>query len=195
MINLTKGQGINLVKKDGTLKHINVALGWDEVERKKGLLSIFSNDEDIDCDASLACLSKKGKLLGTDYVVYYGHKDMAGVHHSGDDRVGGGNKDNETISITFDKLPNNVERIPIFMNIYDARDRHQNMTSLRNAYIRVYNADTNEELCRYDLDKDLGPVEGFIAGELSKSEDGWNFTAVGESIKNASRISEIINRW
>lgn len=196
MINLTKGQGIDLVKKGSSLNHVNVALGWSEVNAKKSFFSFFGDsDSNIDCDASLACLDSKGKLLGSEYVVYFGNKTISGIKHSGDDITGGGNNDNETISITFDKLSKKVSRIPVFMNIYDARARNQSMKNLKNAYIRVYNADTNEELCRYNLDDDLGNAEGFIAGELSRTKDGWNFTAIGEAVNHASRISEILKRW
>lgn len=194
MICLTKGQGINLTKSNSSLNKINIALGWEEANADKGLFSLF-HKQDIDCDASLACLNSKGKLIGNDYVVYYGNKNIDGIHHSGDDLVGGGNKDNETISIVFKDVSPKVARIPVFMNIYNAADRHQNLSSLKKAYIRVYNAETNEELCRYDLDSDMGQAEGFIAGELSKENDDWKFTAIGECVKKASRISDIISRW
>jgi stress response protein SCP2 len=192
MINLTKGQGIDLTKKGSTLKRVNVALGW--AEAKRGIFGFLKDD--IDCDASVACLNKKGKLLGTDFVVYYGNKTIDGIHHSGDDLVGGGNKDNETISIEFDEISSKVDRIPIFMNIYKASDRGQNLGCLNRAYIRVYNADTNEELCRYDLDNDKkAKDQGFIAGELSRTDEGWKFTAIGESVTRASRVDDIISRW
>ena len=195
MINLTKGQGIDLVKKDQPLKRVNVALGWAEA-KKFGFLSDLFGTQNIDCDASIACLGANNRLLGNDFVVYYGNKNIKGIHHSGDDLVGGGNKDNETISITFDDISKKVETIKIFMNIYKASERNQSLKSLHNAYIRVYNADTNEELCRYELDSDKKDKdEGFIAGELSRTKDGWKFTAIGESLSKASLVSDIIRRW
>ena len=195
MINLTKGQGIDLVKKGNNLHRVNVALGW--AENKKGVLArLFGNAQDIDCDVSAACIGKNGKLISTKEVVYYGNRNTSGIRHSGDDLVGGGNKDNETISITFDDVKPSVESIKVFMNIYDARDRDQSLGDLHDAYIRVYNADTNEELCRYNLDGDYSSDdEGFIAGELNRTNDGWAFKAIGEAVRNASRIDQIINKY
>jgi stress response protein SCP2 len=195
MINLTKGQGIDLVKKGNNLHRVNVALGW--AENKKGVLArLFGNAQDIDCDVSAACIGKNGKLISTKEVVYYGNRNTNGIRHSGDDLVGGGNKDNETISITFDDVKPSVESIKVFMNIYDARERDQSLGDLHDAYIRVYNADTNEELCRYNLDGDYSSDdEGFIAGELNRTNDGWAFKAIGEAVRNASRIDQIINKY
>ena len=42
MINLTKGQGIDLTKKGSTLKRVNVALGW--AEAKKGIFGFLKEE-------------------------------------------------------------------------------------------------------------------------------------------------------
>ena len=48
-----------------------------------------------------------------------------------------------------------------------------------NSYIRAYDADTNEELFRYDLNEDFSLETGVVAGELYSRNGEWKFNAVG----------------
>lgn len=55
-INLQKGQKVNLRKEDGgTLRHVMVGLGWDEVKKPKGFGLFAPKPQDIDCDATASC--------------------------------------------------------------------------------------------------------------------------------------------
>jgi len=39
------------------------------------------------------------------------------------------------------------------VTIHEAAVRRQNFGQVRNAFVRIYNQDTNEEILKYDLDK------------------------------------------
>lgn len=189
MINLVKGQKIDLTKDDSSLKSINVGLGWDEARR----------GEDIDCDASCALLAKDGKLISDDYsrsVVYFSNRSLPGIYHSGDNRTGSGDGDDETIEISLDKVSNIVDKIIVFMNIYKGSERGQDMSSLKNAYIRLYNPkDNDKEICRFNLDDSKGTAGGLIAGEIYRHNGNWKFGAIGEAVKDADYISGIVSRY
>lgn len=187
MINLIKGQKIDLTKSTG-IKKINVGLGWDEAKR----------GQDIDCDASCICLGSSGKAISkaiNDCTVYFGHKSMPGITHSGDNLTGGGSGDDETIEIDLEEVAKNVDKIVVFMNIYKGSQRNQSFSMLKNAYIRVYNPKSKDELCRYALDDALGDCTGIIAGEIYRHDGEWKFAAIGETIKDADYISNITSRY
>ena len=190
MINLTKGQKIDLTKGT-TLTHINVGLGWDPVT------SCY--EEDVDCDASCVLLDENNKVISQRYeesTVYFSNKVLPGIKHSGDNRTGGGDGDDETIEIELNQIPERVNRIVVFMNIYEASKRGQDMSTLRNAYIRLYNPKNyNEEICRFNLDESKGTSTGLIAGEIYRHNGDWKFAAVGEGVKNADYVSNIVRRY
>lgn len=190
MINLTKGQKIDLTK--GTsLTHVNVGLGWDPVESRYA--------DDVDCDASVVLLDSNGKVISNDYnesTVYFSNRSLPGIRHSGDNRTGGGDGDDETIEITFKDIQERVDKLVVFMNIYEASKRGQDLSTLKNAYIRLYNPKNHdEELCRFNLDESKGTSTGLIAGELYRHNGEWKFAAVGEGVKDADYVSSIVRRY
>lgn len=188
MINLTKGQKIDLTK-DTNLTKVNVGLGWDEA----------THGADVDCDASCICLDANDKAISKNYedcVVYFGNKKLTGIKHSGDNLTGGGDGDDETIEINLEDIPSKVEKIVVFMNIYDGSRRNQSMESLKNAFIRLYNPkENNKEICRFELDESKGTAGALIVGEIYRHNGNWKFGAIGEAVKSGDRISEVVSRY
>jgi stress response protein SCP2 len=189
MINLTKGQKIDLTKDDASLTRINVGLGWDEV----------TFGRDVDCDASCILLGENGKAISSNYeecIVYFSNRQLPGIRHSGDNLTGGGEGDDETIEIDLTKVEDRVSKIIVFMNIYKGSERGQNMSSLKNAYIRLYNPkDGNKEICRFELDESKGTAGGLIVGEIYRHNGNWKFGAIGEAVKKADVISQCISQY
>lgn len=189
MINLEKGQKIDLTKNDDKVKQINVGLGWDPV--KKG--------QDVDCDVSCILLDANGKAISKNTessTVYFGNKKLPGITHSGDNLTGDGDGDDETIEVDLTKVKPDVHKIVVFMNIYKGSKRKQSMASLKNAYVHIYNPkDGNKELCKFDLDSSKGDTTGLIVGEIYRKDNDWKFAAIGEVVKDADYISGITERY
>ncbi|MBR4373149.1 MAG: TerD family protein, partial [Treponema sp.] len=181
-ISLVKGQKVSLTKEKPGLSEIFVGLGWDEVQQNSGLLgSLFGKKQDIDCDASVYLL-KGGKLKSEDDMVFFNnlkHKSGAVTHH-GDNLTGGGDGDDEQISISLQKVPAEYDRIVIAVNIYKASERKQHFGLVKNAFIRVVDKSTNTEICRYNLTDDYSGKTGAIFGEVYREGGEWKFGAVGE---------------
>ena len=201
-VNLVKGQKVNLVKQGGSgLKNILVGLGWDEVEQKRS--GLFSRKpRDIDCDASVILCGATGKILSSvtnDTCVFFNNTSMYGgaIRHSGDDLTGGNSKagDDEMILIDLDRIPNYVEKMAFVVNIYDANVRRQHFGLIRNAYIRVVDRDSNNEVCRFNLSDNYDGMTGLIAGEIYRSGSEWKFDAIGQGVREASRLSNLINMY
>lgn len=187
-LNLTKGQRLDLTKTNPGLKIAAVGLGWD-VKHGSG--------DDFDLDAfAMALESGKIKSAPADVLFFNSPKVSGkptlfagGLVHSGDNLTGAGDGDDETILVDFSKIPSNITEVIIAVNIYEAPARHQNFGMIENAFIRIYDFDTKQELCKYDLTEDYSANNGLVMGKLYLKDGEWKFQAIGEG-KNGT-ITEI----
>lgn len=193
-VNLQKGQKVDLTKDNAGLKTLVVGLGWDEAPKK---FSLFSKQEDIDCDASAILINAQtGKLYGPIDVVYYGqlmHRSGA-IRHCGDNLTGAGDGDDEQIIVELTKVPQDYSKIIFVVTIYQARERKQQFGMIKNAFIRIVDADTGKELCKYNLSENYEGKTAMIFGEVYRYNGEWKFGAIGEPT-NDNGISEIAARY
>lgn len=187
-VNLVKGQKVDLRKSTGgELKTVVVGLGWDENQNQKagglfGALFGGTKQNNIDCDAS-AFLCENGRLTSNTDIVYFGnlkHKTNA-VQHLGDNLTGAGEGDDEQIIVNLEQIPQNYDKIIFVVNIYQARERNQQFGMIRNAFIRIVDADTNQELCRYNLSDNYNGMTAMVFGEIYRYQGQWKFNAVGQA--------------
>ena len=172
-ISLKKGQKVDLTKTNPGLKEVLIGLGWDTNK--------YDGGKDFDLDASVFLLGASGKVAGDDDFVFYGnlkHKSGA-VEHMGDNLTGAGEGDDEEIKIDLSKIPAEVEKIDFTVTIYEAEERKQNFGQVENAFIRVVNQATGEELIRYDLGEDFSIETAVVIGELYRNKGEWKFNAIG----------------
>ena len=176
-ISLTKGQKVDLTKKNPSLKNIMVGLGWDVNE--------FDSGADFDLDAAAFMLGANGKCPTEKEFVFYGNLEHASgaVKHMGDNLTGEGDGDDEQIEVSLAKIPSNVERIAFTVTIYDAEPRRQNLGQVSNSYIRIVDEDTDSELIRYDLGEDFSIETAVVVGELYKHNGEWKFNAIGSGFQ------------
>lgn len=176
-VNLKKGQKVDLTKTNPGLIKITVGLGWDTNKYDGGF--------DFDLDAVAFLLSDTGKVSSEKEFIFYNnpkHTSEA-VIYSGDNRTGVGEGDDETINIDLAKVPNNIQRISFAVTIYDAEKRKQNFGQVSNAFIRVINQVTNEELVRYDLGEDFSIETAVIIADLYRHGSDWKFNAIGSGFQ------------
>ncbi|MFC2282487.1 MAG: TerD family protein [Lachnoanaerobaculum saburreum] len=198
-ISLQKGQKVSLTKENAGLKKIVVGLGWDEAKKSGGFLSSLfggsSGESNIDCDAS-AFLLQDGKLVHKEDVVYYGNlRHRSGtVIHMGDNLTGAGEGDDEQITIDLASVPAEYDRIVIVVNIYQAKQRHQEFGMIRNAFIRLVDASNDKEILKYDLTENYAGMTAMIFGEVYRHNGEWKFSAVGQGTTDAS-LGELANRY
>ena len=181
-ISLQKGQGINLKKDAPNLNRVLIGLGWDPVK------SFFGPDMDI--DASIICIDDKGKR---EDVIYYNHltHGSGAIKHNGDNLTGDGDGDDEQIQIILDKVPKNIQKLSIIINIYQAYTRKQNFGKVKNCFVHVYDLDSGKELVRYDVDGNFDGKTGIFVADLYRYNGEWKFKAIGEGVKVAT-ISEMV---
>ena len=197
-VNLQKGQKVNLTKSNGKkLTKLMVGLGWDAAEPEGGgfFKKLFSSKKDIDCDASVF-VCKGGKLTDKDDVVYFNnlkHKSGA-VQHMGDNLTGEGEGDDEQIFVDLDKLPADYDKLIFVVNIYQAVQRNQHFGMIKNAFIRIVDNETGEELIHYNLSDNYDNMLAMVAGEVYKRGDDWKFNAVGNGTTDPG-LGELSKRF
>lgn len=197
-VNLQKGQKVDLTKGNAGLRRVMVGLGWDEAQpQSRGLFGgLFGGGkvEDIDCDAMAFLLDGNGRIANTRDVVFYNNlRHSSGcVVHQGDNLTGAGDGDDEQIMIDLSRLPAQYDRIVILVSIYKATDRRQHFGMIRNAFIRLVDADTNKELCIYNLSENYNGMTAMIFGEVYRYNGEWKFSAVGQPMQiwSVAQIAE-----
>jgi tellurium resistance protein TerD len=172
-INLKKGQKIDLTKTNPGLTKIMVGLGWDTNKYDGGF--------DFDLDASAFLIGADGKSASDADFIFYGNKEHTSksVIHQGDNLTGEGEGDDEQIMIDLALVPASVDKIDFTVTIYDSETRNQNFGQVSNAFIRIVNSATNEELIRYDLSEDFSIETAVVVGELYRNNGEWKFNAIG----------------
>jgi tellurium resistance protein TerD len=186
MINLEKGERINLEKEAPGLKKVSIGCGWDV--RKDG-------GQAFDLDASAFLLGTNGKMLNEKCLVYFGSLKSfdESVKHTGDNLTGEGDGDDETINVDFEKVSQDVSEIVVVVNIYKANERSQSFGQVENAFIRLYNQDGGQEICRYDLTEDYSRDTAVVLGKLYKKDGEWRFTAIGQGYKKS--LSDFLTEY
>ncbi len=172
-VSLKKGGNVSLTKEAPGVEKIMVGLGWDERS---------TDGADFDLDASCFMLNSLGKVRNDQDFIFYNNLVSAdgAVQHTGDNRTGDGDGDDEVINVDLTKIAPNVDRLAFTVTIYEADERHQNFGQVANAYIRIVDLKTNKEITRFDLSEDASTNTAMIFGELYRRDGEWRFRAVGQ---------------
>ena len=172
-ISLNKGGNLSLSKTDPSLTQVLIGLGWD---------ARATDGVDFDLDASAFLLGANDKVRGEhDFIFYNQTRSPEGsVEHTGDNRTGDGDGDDEAVKIDLSKVPADVHKVAITVTIHDAESRGQNFGQVQNAFIRVVNDQSHVEIVRFDLNEDYSTETAMIFGELYRHNGEWKFRAVGQ---------------
>lgn len=172
-ISLSKGGNLSLSKTDPSLTKLLIGLGWDERA---------TSGQDFDLDASAFLLTGTGKVRGDhDFIFYNQLKSADGaVEHTGDNRTGLGDGDDEVIKVDLTRVSPEIDKIAITVTIHDAQIRNQNFGQVANAFIRVVNEQTGAEVVRFDLAEDYSIETAMVFGEVYRHNGEWKFRAVGQ---------------
>lgn len=172
-VSLSKGGNVSLSKEAPTMTNVLIGLGWDDRS---------TDGQDFDLDASAFLLTANGKVRGdADFIFYNNLKSSDGsVMHTGDNRTGEGDGDDESLKIKLPMIPAEIDKIVFVVTIHDAQARRQSFGQVANAFIRLVNDDTGVEIARYDLSEDASTETAMLFGELYRHNDEWKFRAVGQ---------------
>ncbi|MEH6906474.1 MULTISPECIES: TerD family protein [Neobacillus] len=172
-VSLSKGQKVDLTKTNPGLTNVVVGLGWDTNK--------YDGGNDFDLDSSVFLLGENGKVTNESDFIFYNNPQGANgaVVHTGDNRTGAGDGDDEGVKVSLTTIPANIQRIAFTITIHEADSRSQNFGQVSNAYARIYNEANGEELIRYDLGEDFSIETAIVVGELYRHNGEWKFSAIG----------------
>ena len=172
-ISLSKGGNVNLSKEAPGLNKIIVGLGWD---------ARATDGAAFDLDASAFLVKMDGKVRSdSDFIFYNQPKSACGsVEHTGDNKTGAGEGDDEAVKVTLASVPAELDKIVFAVTIHDADARRQNFGQVSHAYIRIVNEDGGAEIARYDLSEDASTETAMVFGEIYRVGTDWKFKAVGQ---------------
>jgi len=208
-ISLQKGGRLNLEKG---LSKVGVGLGWDPNQY---------SGPDFDLDASAFMLGANKKIPKDECFIFYNnlcgrnhraYKDdskkdvneckekyhctdgLFGVMSTGDDTTGGSSEgDDETLKVDLSKVPSEIQEIIFTVTIHDFEARKLNFGQVRNSFIRIYNAETNEEIAKYELEEDFSVETAVEFGRLYRKDSAWKFDAMG--IGYSGGLQYFVNKY
>ena len=149
-VNLSKGQKISLEKEaGGALSQIKMGLGWDvgAAPQKSGgfLGGLFggggSAGGSIDLDASCIMLDANKQMVDAIWFGQLQSKDSS-IQHTGDNRTGAGDGDDEVINVNLSRIPDHVQALVFTVNSFTG----QTFATVNNAFCRLVNAIVKTEL-------------------------------------------------
>ena len=188
-VSLTKGQRVSLEKISPGLSEVFIGLGWDVKATDTG--------SDFDLDSSLFLLGANEKLISDNHFIFYNNLTSPdpdkSVQHMGDNLTGAGEGDDEVIKINLKKVPNDVQKILVTVTIHEAQQRHQNFGQVQNSFVRIVNAQTQQEAVRYDLVEDYSIETALIMAELYRKDGEWRLNAVGSGYQGG--LQALLDRY
>lgn len=175
-VSLSKGGNVSLSKEEPGLEKVLVGLGWN---------ARTTDGQPFDLDASVFILNSAGKVRNdSDFIFYNNLKSADGsVEHTGDNRTGDAEGDDEVIKINLTLIPADVDKLAFTVTIHEAEERRQNFGMVQNAVIRVVNEDSKREITRFDLSEDMSIETAMIFGEIYRHNNEWKFRAVAQGFK------------
>ncbi|WP_330202987.1 TerD family protein [Cyanobacterium sp. Dongsha4] len=188
-ISLKKGERISLAKVAPSLVAGFIGLGWD--------VNVTDTGGDFDLDVSVFLLGDNDKLVSDKHFIFYNNLVSPDSDQSvkllGDNRTGEGEGDDEGLIVDLRKVPVDVSKIVVTVTIYEADKRKQNFGQVTNAYIRLVDVQTKEEVLRYDLTEDFSVETAVIMAELYRKDGEWRLNAVGSGFQGG--LQALLDRY
>ena len=172
-ISLAKGSNVNLSREAPSMQKMLIGLGWN---------ARATAGADFDLDATAFLLTETGKVRSDADLIFYNQPSSAdgSVKHTGDNRTGEGDGDDEAILVDLSQVPSNITKIAVCVTIHEGESRRQNFGQVSNAYVRCVNEGPNTEIARFDLSEDYSIETAMIFGEIYRHSGEWKFKAVGQ---------------
>ena len=173
VLNLSKGGVLDLTKVAPALTRVLIGCGWD----------VAKNGPTADLDASSILVPRNAPITAANinqHIVFYNNLEVQGVKSLGDNRTGAGEGDDEQILVDLNQVDLNIDKIVFTVTIFDAQAKRQSFGMIEEAYIRIVNQETDEEICRYQLNRDYATDTAIEFGALKRTDHGWAFEAIGK---------------
>lgn len=179
-INLQKGQRIDLTKGNAGLSEVLMGLGWAAAG------GWFSSGSAIDLDASVILFDENKNVV--DLVSFRQLKSKDGsIIHSGDNRTGDGDGDDETISVSLARVPASVKSMIFVVNSFTG----QSFKDVKEAYCRLVDKRNGSELARITL-SEKGAQRSAILASVYRNGSEWKMAGISELADGGRTAEDLI---
>jgi len=158
-----------------------MGLGWDVA--KKGLLGmLLGRSDEIDLDASCLAFDENNELIG---LAFYNRLEIFDgvITHTGDNRTGDGDGDDEIIRVDLSRVPSTVKTMVFVVSSYQGHS----FNKISNAYCRVVDEITKKEIVKFNV-SESGDHTALIMAKIYKSNGEWKIHAIGEKTRGKTPI-------
>lgn len=181
-INLEKDQRLKL-DKDGTGQtKFRVGLGWD-----------ITPGKDCDLDVSAICCKYDAqgnpKMIANPGFVFYNNLSTpcGGVVHSGDNRTGAGDGDDETITIDLAKLGtsqqlDDIDEISFIVTIHNGKQDNKTFGAVKNAHAHIYQGDEQTPMAKFYPTDDFSVDCAIQLGSVYKKDGVWRWASIAAGL-------------
>lgn len=185
---IAPGESHALSRLDYTAKKLVVVAGWDMPEGGQAPMEI---------DFSCFLLDKNDLTReDSDFVFYNQPEGSEGaVTHGDHNTIHENGVAEQTIDIDLQALPYDIVKIVFCISVHEADLRDQYIGMIRNASVRLLNADGHTELLHYPLPADIQNklVYALVVGTLNRDGPDWHFTASAEEIEGG--LGKVATRY
>ncbi|QMV41452.1 TerD family protein [Cohnella cholangitidis] len=169
-LSIVKGQKADITRSNPSLSRVIVGMGWNSTSG-------------VDLDFSVFVLQANGKVRSDQDLIFYSNPSGAAgaieIVGESNRKTYGNQPDKEQVSIKLGSIPKEIEKVSFTLTIYEGDVRKQNFSQVNDAYIRVIDEATGNELLRYELGKNFPIETAIVVGELYRYNGEWKFNAIG----------------
>lgn len=174
-VKLSKGGKVSLSKAAAdsgvtNFSRLKAGCSWDANQ--------FETGGDNDLDLSAFKCGANGKCRTSKDFVFYFNREATGIKHSGDERKGEKEGDDEVLTLDLNVIESDVEKIAFAVTIDEAEKTGKNFGSVVGAAFHLYDPDTGTDIVNVDLNEDFSTETAIVIGELYRHNGEWKFTAI-----------------
>lgn len=188
-----KGDRLDITK-GRNIKRLKAVLDW-KAQAAPGY-------PDFDLDVAVFSKDENDKVGSTDDVLFYNSPQNPdgtlsiynqAIVHSGDERKGDKEED-EVVTFDLEKLPSNKKTFSVVVHIYDCVKNNQTFGQVKDARVRLYDADTNEQLLVFDMTEDFSGFTSLHAFDIYRHGSEFKFNAKSEGKVHAD-LNGFFDEW
>jgi tellurium resistance protein TerZ len=173
-ISLSKNEKLSLSKVAPGLQHVFMGLGWDSAKPSGFFGKLFNSEpEDIDLDASCLMFDSNKEIVDTIWFRQLHSKDGS-VIHTGDNRTGDGDGDDEVIKVDLSRIPSNVTTLVFVITSFTG----QTFDKIDSAFCRIVDSKDGLELAKYSLSEKSNHTAQIMA-KVYREKGEWIIQAIG----------------
>ena len=181
---LEKKKPIDINKIKPGIQKIIAGLGWDEAT---------INGTPVDCDVSVFLLGANGKLVSDEHFIFYNNLSTSdgSVIHTGDNRDGDGEGDDESIRIDLSKIDSRVEFLYFVITIHESEVRGHHFGNVENSFINIRSSWMTFFLSGALQSSEFNTV--LIIASISRNGGNWSVEAMGQAFSGG--LSTLIDLY